>query len=218
MDDSELVDLTKKTFEEVKKWGSELMDKPTATPYFYNMVIRLVHSMLKQQHYLTIGFQKSPLLLAWACRNLLELDVITRYCLMSPENGKDFADDRWIDGIEIFKSFKEWMGVTDPGVQTPELDQTIANFEAEKVRQGLTRKTFLVVSHLARAAGMEDEYRHMNKVTSKLVHPTAFSVLAFADEGELRELRPIMFNAGNRYAVDVYREIKAHVDKSGMDP
>jgi hypothetical protein len=37
------------------------------------MVVRLVNSMLKQQHYLTIGYQKSPLLLAWACRNLLEL-------------------------------------------------------------------------------------------------------------------------------------------------
>ncbi len=90
MDDSALVELTKSTFEKVKQWGYELMDKPTNTPYFYNRVIRLVHAMLKQQHYLTIGYQKSPLLLAWACRNLLELDVITRYCLMAPENGRDF--------------------------------------------------------------------------------------------------------------------------------
>ena len=74
------------------------------------------------------------------------------------------------------------------------------------------------MSDLARVVGMEDEYRHMNKVTSKLVHPTAFSVLAFADEGELRELKPIMFNVGNRYALEVYGEIKAHVDKSGMEP
>ena len=190
-----LVDLMKKTFQEVKRWGYELMDKPSTTPYFYNMVIRLVHSILKQQHYLTIGYQKSPLLLAWACRNLLEVDVITRYCLMSPGNGKDFSDDMWIDGIEIFKLFRDWIGVMDPGVQTPELDQTIANFEAEKEQHGLTRKKYLAVSDLAKVAGMDEEYRHMNKVTSKLVHPTAFSVLAFAEEGELQHLRPIMFNA-----------------------
>jgi hypothetical protein len=213
-----LIEVTKKTFEEVKRWGYELMDKPTTTPYFYNMVIRLLHSMLKQQHYLTIEYQKSPLLLAWACRNLLEVDVITRYCLMSPDNGKDFSDDMWIDGIDIFKSFRDWMGVIDPGLPTPELDQTIANFETEKVKRGLTRTKFLAVSDLAQKVGMDKEYRHMNKVTSKLVHPTAFSVLAFADEGELQYLRPIMFNAGNRYALEVYEAIKAHVDKKGMEP
>ena len=43
-------------FQRVKQWGSELMDKPTQTPYFYNMMIRLVHSMLQQQHNLTVGY------------------------------------------------------------------------------------------------------------------------------------------------------------------
>ncbi len=124
----------------------------------------------------------------------------------------------WIDGIEIFKSFREWMRVIDPGKQTPELDQTIGNFEAEKAKQGLTRHKFLAVSDLAKVVGMQEEYRHMNKVTSKLVHPTAFSVLAFADEGELQHLRPIMFHTGYRYALDVYEQIKAHVDKQGMEP
>lgn len=61
----------------------------------------------------------------------------------------------------------------------------------------------------------------MNKVTSKLVHPTAFSVLAFSEEEDqpaLRELRPILFNTGTRYALDVYGTIKGHVDKYGMEP
>jgi len=218
MEDSTSVGVMTEAFQEVKQWGYDLMDKPSNTPYFYNMVIRLVHSMLKQQHNLTVGYMKSPLLLAWACRNLLELDVITQYCLASPQNGKDFADDMWIDGIEIFESFKTWIQTIDPGTQTPELDHTIANFRAEKAKHGLTRNKFLELKELANKAGMQDEYRHMNKVTSKLVHPTAFSVLAFADEGELKYLRPILFNAGNRYALEVYEKIKAHVDKRGMEP
>lgn len=159
MYDATTLDLTKKAFEDIKKWGIELMDKPSTSPYFYNIVIRLLRSMLRQQHYLTIGYQKTPLLLAWACRNLLELDVITKYCLMSPENGRDFADDMWIDGLDIFRSFRDWMGVLDPGVQTPDLDQTIANFEAQKLERGLTRTKFLAVANLAKGIGMEAEYR-----------------------------------------------------------
>ena len=65
---------------------------------------------------------------------------------------------------------------------------------------------------------MEDEYRHMNKVTTKLVHPNAFSILAFAEEGELKEFQPIMFHAGNRYALEIHEKIKTHVDTYGMEP
>src|SRR6266496_4946856 len=157
MAESNLVDIMQDVFEKVRQWEQELMNRPTKTPYFYNMMIRLVHSMLKQQHYLTIGYQKSPLLLAWACRNLMEVDIITQYCLMSPQNSKDFADDMWIDGIEVFESFKEWIQVMDPGAQTLELDQTIANFHAEKAKQGLKRNKFLAVKDLAKAVGMSDE-------------------------------------------------------------
>jgi hypothetical protein len=66
---------------------------------------------------------------------------------------------------------------------------------------------------------MQAEYEHMNKVTSKLVHPTAFSVLAFAaDEGELGYLSQIMFDAGSRYAHEVYEKIKSQIDMNGMEP
>ena len=218
MEDSTMVDVTREAFQKVKQWGAELMDKPSSTPYFYNMVIRLVHSMLKHQHHLTVGYQKSTLLLAWACRNLLELDIITQYCLVSPQNGKDFVDDMWIDGIEIFEAFKKRFQAIEPDEQTLELDETIANYRAEKAKRGLTRNKFLDVKELAKQVGMQNEYRHMNKVTSKLVHPTAFSVLAFAEDGELKYLRPIIFEAGNRYALEVYEKIKAHVDKRGMEP
>jgi hypothetical protein len=64
-------------------WGYEVMDKPTNTPYFYKMIVRL-----KQHHYLTIAHQKSPLLPAWACRNLSEVNVVTRYCPTSRRKGR----------------------------------------------------------------------------------------------------------------------------------
>ena len=215
---NDLPDAVREAFERVKEWGSGLKDKPTNTPYFRNMVMGLVLSMVKQQHYLTIGYQNSPLLLAWACRNLLELDVITQYCLMSPQNGLDFADDMWLDAIHIFESSRKWIQHTDPAKQTPELDQTIAKYHAEKTKRGLTRNKYLAVKELAVAVGMQAEYRAMYRVTSKLVHPTAFSLLAFAEEGELKQLMPFMFHSGNSYALEVYKTVKPHVDKNGMEP
>ncbi len=58
----------------------------------------------------------------------------------------------------------------------------------------------------------------MNKVTSKLVHPTAFSVLGKSDEGELGQLKPIFFNAGVWYALGAFNEIRKYVAKNGVEP
>jgi len=81
------IEITKGAFLQIKQWVHDLT--PGKTEYFYNIVIRLLHATLTQRHYLTIGFHKSPSLLAWACRNLLELDIITQYCLLSPATDED---------------------------------------------------------------------------------------------------------------------------------
>jgi len=110
------------------------------------------------------------------------------------------------------------MSLFDPEEKTPELDQTLASFEAKKAELGLTKSKYLDVKDLAQQVGMQDEPKSMNKVTSKLVHPTAFSVLAFSNKGELQHLMPIFFSAGTRYALEICETIKAHVDKNGMEP
>jgi hypothetical protein len=117
----------------------------------------LVHSMVTQQHYLTIGYRNSPLLLAWACRNLLELVVITRYCLRSPQCSLDFHDDMWLDAIDFVQQSQEWRQHTDPGRQTPKLDEFIPKYQAQKAKRGITRKSYLPVRDLAKAVGMEVE-------------------------------------------------------------
>jgi hypothetical protein len=63
-----------------------------------------------------------------------------------------------------------------------------------------------------------EEYQRMNKVASKLVHPTAFSILVERDEGELGNLKSIFFNAGVRYALEPYNEIRQYVAKNGVEP
>jgi hypothetical protein len=42
--------------------------------------------------------------------------------------------------------------------------------------------------------------------------------LASSDEGELGNLKPIFFNAGVRYALEAYNEIREYVAKNRVEP
>ncbi|MGI9074504.1 MAG: hypothetical protein ACR2JB_25035 [Bryobacteraceae bacterium] len=211
-------DATEKAFEDIKLWRHRVVELPTETPYFYNMVMSLLDHMLRQRHYLGVGYKKLSILLAWACRNLLELRIYTRYALQSSQNCKDFADDMWVDAIQIFEALKGWIQVSDPGIVTPILDETIADFRNEKRRRGISRKKYLDVRTISENVGLRQEFTYMNKVLSKLVHPTAFSVLTPLDHDVLNRLKLLIFNAGVEYALDIYVEIKSHVDNYGMEP
>jgi hypothetical protein len=73
---------------------------------------------------------QSPQTVALICRNLLEIDIITKYCLSSPTNFRDAIDDVWIDGKQVFEYLRKWVEYKEPGKSLAELDITIANFDA----------------------------------------------------------------------------------------
>ena len=52
----------------------------------------------------------------------------------------------------------------------------------------------------------------------KLVQPTAYSVLAHSDQGELENLRPLFFNAGVRYGVEAFNHIREYVREHHVEP
>jgi hypothetical protein len=214
------VALSDQAFEKIVEFGKQVQDAPTQAIWFQNTLICLLSTLLREYQCLKVGLKKSTPLLAWACRNMLELDVFTKYALLRGANAKDFADDMWIDAVDIFSSFREWIRFHDPTGKMTELDQTIANFELEKARQGITRTRYLRASKIAPTVGLSEEYERMNKATSKLVHPTAFSVLAWSEEdkGELGNLRPIFFDAGVRYGIEAFNDMKEYVTKNGVEP
>lgn len=213
--DTEVAD---KAFREIEDFGVWLQEVPTQTIWFKNILLCFLSALLREYRSLVVGFKKSTPLLAWACRNMLELNIYTKYVLLSGSNAKDFADDRWIDAIEVFSSFHRWIRFHDPAAVTPELDQTIANFHLGKAKQGVTRTKYLRTQDMAAAANLSEEYQHTNKVTSKLVHPTAFSVLTPFDQGELGHLKPIFFNAGVRFGVDAFTDIRQYIIKNRVEP
>jgi hypothetical protein len=210
--------LADKTFGEIQSFGVWLDKEPTRTVWFHNMLLCLISAVLREYRNLVIGYKKSTPLLAWACRNMLELNIYTKYALIKGSSARDLVDDRWIDAIEIFKSFRNWVRFHHPGMLTPGIDETIRNFETEKAKQGITRTGYLRMKKMASDVNFREEYEHMNKVASKLVHPTAFSVLGAFDEGELAELKPILLNSGVRFGVEASTEIRQYVMKNGVEP
>ena len=66
---------------------------------------------------------------------------------------------------------------------------------------------------------MKQDYDCMNRVCSKLVHPTAWSTLAVnKGENACTQARPILFQEGARYGCMLYEAIKEHHSKHGMRP
>ncbi len=93
------LELTDKAFQKIQEFGVQLQVEPTQTIWFQNMLMCLLTALLREYRSLTVGFKKSTPLLAWACRNMLELNIYTKYVLLNGSNAKDFADDMWIDAI-----------------------------------------------------------------------------------------------------------------------
>lgn len=207
-------ELTDKGFKEMEAFALWLQDVPTQTIWFRNLLIALFEGLLREYRSLSVGVKKSPPLLAWACRNMLELNVIAKYVLLSESNAKEFVDDWIIDDLEVFESFRSWMKFH--GATTVEIDKIIVNFQALKQDQGVTRKKYLRTKDMAGTVNFSEEYEHVNKVTSKMVHPTAFSVLA--PGGKYGVLTPILFNNGVRFGVEAYAAIKKHVSVHGVVP
>jgi hypothetical protein len=219
----EVIDLTitDRAFEDVSSFGMQMYSTPAKSVWFQNILTRLLEAIQREYGNLRVGMDKnSTLLVGWGCRNSLELNVFTKYVLQSSANAKNFADDMWIDAVDVFSSFREWLRFHNPASQAPALDQTIANLQSRKASLGNARDTYLRVGEIAKTVGFEEEYKRMQKATSKLVHPTAFSVLGDPDETESlgAELRHTFFVTGIRYGLDAFTEMKEHVAKHGVEP
>lgn len=100
----------------------------------------LLISIVREYQHLRLGYEKDTALEAWACRNLLELDIYVKYVLTSETSAKRFIGDVAIDGIELFESMKEWMRATAPTVETLALDKTLRLAYERKAYEGGKRR------------------------------------------------------------------------------
>lgn len=204
--------------EPIRSLRVELEQSDTEARWYRDLLLCLVNATLREHLNLKIGYQRSTAFLSWACRNLLEISILAEYVSLSEGNARRFVDDRIIDGIEMFESFEAWYNFVDPQRHSPELDQILAKLRAQKARAGLTVRKSLRTNELAQRVGMEAKFRHMNKVCSKFVHPTAWSALNALNEDELRGMRSILLTSGVTYGLQICTTFRSHVTSFGVRP
>jgi hypothetical protein len=216
--DPELVRKTDDAFRAFDTFTRSLSPTDEETGSFYHIVSAL--SDATKTNYVTLrkAFEDDEqTLMAWSCRNLLELAIFTKFALSSKANADEFAADRLIDGLQIGTSLKKLELYLNPQQVGSALDAVIDQFKKQMSDEGITRTKFHTVKELAKQVEMLDEYETINKVCSKFVHPTAWSLFT-ADIGSVRfpEARDVFYGCGAQYFVTVYAEIAPHIRKWGL--
>jgi len=153
----------------------------------------------------------------------LELRIIALYIVKSKDNAYRFINDMIPDGIELFEAvvrIQERVRKTEGlEVDSGPARQTLSNLNARKLGLGMNQSdSHLDMLTLAKEVGLRQEYLDVNKICSKLVHRTAFSVLVFEPEGELGYIGPLMYHFGVQYGLDVWATLTAHIGQYGLHP
>lgn len=203
-------------FAELREFGMEIRQRDTTDVWFRDLLADLLNATLREYQHLKIGLRTSTALLAWACRNLLELNIFAQYSLASEAGARRFAGYRTDEGIEVLDSFKAWAARNDPALVTPPLDAALSDLIELKKREDAAPERILSTRYLSGEVGLFDEFANMSKVCLKLIHPTAFTVLS--DDGKLRLLNPAFFRAGAGHGLEIYQAIKTHAERFGLRP
>jgi len=188
------------------------------TGRFYHITTGLSRTALNNYALLRRAFDDDAQdYLAWACRNLLEVAVLMRCVLSSKAKADEFASHRWIDGIEIVERLKKLEQISTPGQMTSAFDTMLRDFNQKMTADGAVRTAHLITRDWAKAAGLIEEFDCLNKVCSKLVHPTVWSILT-EDIGSARfpDARDLFYGFGANYLMDIYVRFKEHVEAHGL--
>lgn len=188
------------------------------TIWFVNILTALLRGLIMEYEQLNLGYQRSMQLMAWACRNLMEISIFTEYTLNSEANAYELIEDVLIDTLDVFTSFKKWFTALEPTMPTPELDAVLKSFQETKTGVGISRKTYRTTRELARVLDRKPDYFHANKVSSKLIHPTAWSLLSPNLDKEDALMRPYIYQAGSKYFAESVLRIRQYVGKYGTKP
>jgi hypothetical protein len=214
---------TDAAFARLKAFGNSLKPSDASDAkdnWFFQIIFELIDTTLTNYDHLKIGYSNNDdHLLAWACRNLLELTVFAKYVLISEDNARRFAQDRLIDGCDIIRSLKALELHANPQSDNALLDDALTRMQAQMASEGITLQKYLSTSVLAGHVGMKEEYDCMNRVCSKLVHPTAWSILAVnSGENAFTQARPLLFTMGAGYGCDLFCSIRDHHAVYGIKP
>jgi hypothetical protein len=200
--------------------GNRLKPVDDENFFFFEIVRELVDAVLTNYRQLRQSYvDRDYPRLAWACRNLLELTIFLKYVLLSESNARRFADDRLVDGCEIIGALRALELHYDPASSVGPLDGLLTGMRSQMAAEGVTSTKHLEVRNLAETVGLKEDFAAINRVCSKLVHPTSWSVLAMnRGTNSFPDARELLFLYGVGYIAQVTIAVREHNAKQGMLP
>ena len=199
----EELELLDGAFAGLRALGMELQERQSAPS---RLLTGLLNAALREYQHLRLGLKHSTAMVAWACRNLLDLHIYTRYALADEEGARRLGAERLKDGIELYDSFQTWLARNDPELVPAGVAAEIHSLTEQLADAGLTGAPPLKLKRAAAAVGLADEWANMARLASKLAQPNAFLVLG--GEEEVAPWKPLLFRAGAGHGLEIFRLIK----------
>jgi hypothetical protein len=155
---------------------------------------------------------------AWACRNLLELAVFAEFVVESATNAKEFAEDRLIDGHQIALQLQNLEAWEKSDETVSHVVPIVQGYVQQMKAEHITRTQFHRVENIAKGE-LKKEFSTVNRLCSKFVHPTAWSLLT-AHQGPERfpQASEILFVYGAKYFMTVCAALMPHIRQFGLRP
>ena len=166
----------------------------------------LIQSVQHAYIHLHAGWKADASQLAWGCRNLLELRVFAKFVVQGPENRKRFLDDMMVDTRQMYEEtskFADYWAKHDEKV-VADVAEGKRMIEALEEETGVLERRFLQPTILAQTLHLE-HLLPVHKFCSKLVHPTAHSILMKSIVGQ--EERNVLFYLGGSYIFDLMEDL-----------
>jgi DNA-binding transcriptional ArsR family regulator len=141
--------------------------------------------------------------LGWCCRNLLELLIWALYVTTSKENARRLFEDYIIDAEHLVTHLRELLQIfaVEPHPEVERHLKTLSEQESvlrqERDRSRLRENSrYLDVGKIAKEVGMARTFASLNRILSKLAHPTSLSILLALPHEPDAGLRRFMFRIG----------------------
>jgi hypothetical protein len=214
------IELTDKLAKQLRELGYGLRPAGEEDRFFFEIVRDLVFGAVTNYELLVQGYRLSNNnLVAWACRNLLEIGIFTKYVLASRENALLFRRDRIADACSMAEALKEMELRGDPHGDMRELDHWMSGMEMQIGFASPAEARYLSISELADQVGMAPELRAIDRICGNLVHPMAWSVLAKnGGKNCFPRICEALFVCAAGYMTDMFLAVKFQNTEQGMKP
>lgn len=210
---SEELELLDGTFAELRTFGVELLSREG---WFPQVLTGLLNATLREYQHLKTGWKHSTAMSAWACGNLMNLHIYTRYVLIDEAHATRLVEERLRDAVEAYDSFRTWLARNDPDLIPTGVEDGWRSLMEEVADVGISEIPPLKLKRMAAEVGLADEHANMTRLNLALAQPNAFSILGDAEPEAITMMRPTLYRAGAGHGLEIFRLIKDEAAKLRM--